>query len=303
MHTLSQTILNDYQVRMRKAQKTAFIELLQKELPQEVTVEQCGTFRSRNLIIGDLENCRYIIAAHYDTAPVLPFPNLLFPKNIPAYIGYCLLICIAFFVLTAALDVLALQIVDHPLTISAVSMLLVLLLFGWIFFGRPNRHTANDNTSGVLTAIEALHDPALKEKICVVLFDHEEMGLFGSAAFAKKHKELLKDKLLFNLDCVGDGDYLMLILSKQAQAHRDAITAAFSPENGKELLIEKSSRVLYPSDQANFKNAVGVAAFNRHKLLGLYLDKIHTGKDTVCDENNITLLLHGFERLTAQDSD
>lgn len=301
MHALSQTILQDYQVRMKKAQKTAFIELLQKELPQQVTVETGGTFHSRNLIIGDLDHCKYILAAHYDTASVLPFPNLLFPKNIPAYIGFCLLICIVFFVLMTALDILALQIVDHPLTISFVSLLLVVLLFGWVLFGKPNRHTANDNTSGVLTAIEALHDPALKDNICVVLFDHEEMGLFGSAAFAKKHKQLLKDKLLFNLDCVGDGDHIMLILSKQAQAQQDAITAAFSPENDKTVLVEKSSHVLYPSDQSNFKNAVGVAAFNRHKLFGLYLDKIHTGKDTVCDENNITLLLHGFRRLTAQN--
>ena len=62
-----------------------------------------------------------------------------------------------------------------------------------MFVGKANKHTANDNTSGVLTLIEALHEDELKD-VCCVFFDHEEVGLFGSRFFYKKHKEELRIK-------------------------------------------------------------------------------------------------------------
>lgn len=68
MTKLSRTIFDSYQVRKTRAQKTAFIELLQKELPEyNVTVEECkGVAKSRNIIIGDLTSAEYILTAHYD---------------------------------------------------------------------------------------------------------------------------------------------------------------------------------------------------------------------------------------------
>ena len=35
---------------------------------------------------------------------------------------------------------------------------------------------------------------------------------------------------------------------------------------------------------------VGIAAFRRSKWAGLYCDKIHTKKDTVLEENNVSFL-------------
>ena len=81
MHELSKKILDSYQVRKTKKQKTRFIELLKQELNEEIMIEEGNFPKSRNIIVGDLNKCQYILGAHYDTAPVLPIPNFLTPKN------------------------------------------------------------------------------------------------------------------------------------------------------------------------------------------------------------------------------
>ena len=83
--------------------------------------------------------------------------------------------------------------------------------FVWrLLDGPASRHTANDNTSGVITLLEtALAMPeADREEVCFVFFDNEEKGLFGSAAFTKAHKKAKKETLNINFDCVSDGDFI-----------------------------------------------------------------------------------------------
>ena len=56
---------------------------------------------------------------------------------------------------------------------------------------------------------------------------------------------------------------------------------------------------LYPSDNANFKKGAGVCALKHKKVVGYYMDRIHTGRDTVLDEANIALLRDGCLRYAA----
>ena len=44
------------------------------------------------------------------------------------------------------------------------------------------------------------------------------------------------------------------------------------------------------SDQAGFPLSAAVAAMKKLPLLGLYLDRIHTGRDRIFDERNIEYL-------------
>ena len=67
----------------------------------------------------------------------------------------------------------------------------------WIIDGPANKHTANDNTSGVITLLEAslsMPDEDRKQ-VCFVFFDNEEKGMFGSAAFTKAHRKAKKETL------------------------------------------------------------------------------------------------------------
>ena len=102
-----------------------------------------------------------------------------------------------------------------------------------MLFGKANKHTANDNTSGVITIIEsAIKLPKdLRDEVCFVLFDNEELGLLGSSAFAKEYKEYVKNKLIINFDCVSDGNDIFFFPTKQIkndQSKHDNIINAFA---------------------------------------------------------------------------
>ena len=291
-------IFEQYQVRKTRAQKTAFLECMRELYPQ-AKVEEGGLLHNRNLVIGDVETAEVVLTAHYDTCAQLPFPNFITPKNIPLYLLYSIGICIPFFAIGIAVWWLVGLVTDAFLPNYLGFMLGVLVPMIAVFMlGPANPHTANDNTSGVLTLIEAYEAMTAEERgrVALVFFDNEENGLLGSMRFAKVHKKQMKHKLLINFDCVSDGDELMLVMDKKAKAYEARLRAAFQPVEGKRVHFFDSSSTLYPSDQANFPCGVGVAALKRKKGVGFYMNRIHTKKDTVLDERNIDCLARGVRR-------
>lgn len=113
MQELSKKILEEYQVRKTRKQKTELIEFLRKELKEhEVTIEEGGFCKNRNIVVGNFENSKYILGAHYDTAPVIPFPNFLTPKNPLAYLIYILLIAGGFLVIELVLQFIIQKLTD-----------------------------------------------------------------------------------------------------------------------------------------------------------------------------------------------
>lgn len=300
MTKLSQEILQNYQVRKTKAQKTAFIEMMQKHYP-EMQVETGGFPKCRNLVIGDVERAKVVFTAHYDTCAVAPFPNFITPCNIPLYILYNLLVALPV-LLMMFFTMHGLILLTDSFMLGYLAMWAVLVIFMWILIGgKANQHTVNDNTSGVLTLCETLAamTPEERQKAAFVFFDLEEAGLFGSAFFAKKHKKEMKNKLLVNFDCVSDGDNLLIIRNKKARTlYDDAIQTAFSSAADKNVLLKKASTTIYPSDQAQFPCHAGIAALKHKRFVGYYMDKIHTKHDTVLDERNILYFRDSARRLT-----
>ncbi len=299
MTELSRDILRDWQVRKTKAQKLRFIEFLQSRLPG-LTVEEGGWPRCRNLVLGDPEKAEVIFTAHYDTCARLPFPNFVTPKNLLIYLLYQLLILVPFF---AAAGLLAWGLIKlgvyAPLSVMIGWFAAFALILYVFLFGPPNPHTVNDNTSGVVTLCEliAALDEEDRARCAFVFFDHEETGLFGSGTFRSQHKKSLKDRLVVNFDCVSDGDHILIVQSGRAKKRAGkALAEAFSSAGDKQAYLEGPLGAFYPSDQMNFPCGVGVAAMNRAPLLGLYMSRIHTARDTVCDEGNFSFLVEGARR-------
>lgn len=306
MTPLSQIIFNDYQIRKTKKQKAAFRGWLCEELTKlgyAPQVETCST--ANNVVAGDPERAKLLLTAHYDTCAVLPFPNFITPRNFFFYLLYQLLLLIPIFAIPflAEIGVLLLW-EDCPLWF-ALGLVYAVLIFEmwWLMFGKANRHTANDNTSGVLTLVEIAQalPPEDRDRVCFVFFDNEEKGLFGSSAFAKKHKEAQKNALVLNFDCVSDGDSIQFYPAKAVKkdgAALERLERAFPAAAGKTTEVVRSFG-FYPSDQARFKRGVGVCALKKAPILGYYMDRIHTGRDTVLMEENIMLLRDGALRLAA----
>lgn len=290
MTELSIEILENWQIRKSFRQKTDFIEFLKGRIP-ELEVETKG--KNRNLVIGDISSAKLVLTAHYDTCARMLIPNFLTPRNIPFYIIYQLLIVavIAVIAIAAGVGVGLATGIDKLAQICALGVYFGILIL--MMCGPANRHTANDNTSGVITLIEIYSRMSreMREKVCFVFFDNEESGLLGSAAFRKMHKADMQTKLLMNFDCVSDGDHIMLVVKKKAeQAYDEALRQAFMPAGGKNFVFASAATTVYPSDQKNFPVALAVSSFKRAPVIGYYMDRIHTDKDRVFDENNITII-------------
>ena len=312
MTATTQTILSAYQVRKSKAQKRAFAAYL-KEIAEQngyTYREERGSFGATNLIVGDPSRAKFLCTAHYDTCARLPFPNFITPKRFDIYLLYQLLLTVllllpaavvlfglpTLLLLLGASDAAAFGIGGFVAYLALIATMLLILV------GPANKHTANDNTSGVTVLVDTMlaMPPELRDQVTYVFFDLEEAGLFGSASYRAKHKKETKRQLLINFDCVSDGDHLLLVLRKGAHRFADTLAEAFPAEDGK-LQREICRRgVFYPSDQSNFPCGVGVAALKKsRKLHILYMNRIHTRRDTVYEAENISYLKNGCIRLAA----
>ena len=294
----TKSLFETHQIRKTKAQKEHFRSWLIPVLEQagwRVCVEQ-GSGGSRNIVIGDITKADVVITAHYDTCSVLPFPNFITLKNPLFYWLYQIVIMVPMFGFLFGVSWLFSLV--NPAFFVVGYWAAFLTMMGFLRYGPANKHTANDNTSGVSAVLDlALSLPEeLREKAAFVLFDLEEKGLIGSASFAKKHKQEMKDKLLVNLDCVSDGETMLFVLRKGAKPHLERLKAAFvSDERITAEFMTKG--YIYPSDQNRFRCGVGVSALLRSRWGILYMDKIHTPKDTVYREENIEWLKEGCIRL------
>ena len=274
MISLSREILDRYQIRKTKKQKTAFIQWLQPELEKlgyEMKIEKGSG--ARNIVIGDVDRAKVLFAAHYDTCAVMPIPNFITPKCIPIYIVYQIVLTLRIFAFIFGLMFLG-GLVHRSLILPAYYVGLF-FLFGTMFFGPANKHTVNDNTSGVTTVLELMEKmpEQQREKVAFVLFDLEEAGLFGSSAFASKHKKEMKDKLLVNLDCVSDGETMLFCFRKKSKQDVTLFKTCFP--SGETVVSDFVTKgYIYPSDQISFPRGVGVAALKKTKGGLLYMDKI-----------------------------
>ncbi len=313
MTETTRTVFDLYQVRKTKKQKAAFREYLRDVATREGydCHEEKGSLGARNFVVGDPTTARVVYTAHYDTCARLPFPNFITPTNFGIYLLYQLLIVIGFFAVAALITTLvtvlmALLVAFTAMTqelaadLAVLSYYVALLAGMWLLVAGPaNKHTANDNTSGVTTLLDLMiaMPEDLRGEVAFLFFDLEEMGLFGSAGYYGRHKSAMKNTLLLNFDCVSDGDTILFAVRKKA-AHMAPLLENAFPAEGKCRARVLTKGVFYPSDQAQFPCGVGVAALKETRRGLLYMNRIHTKRDTVYEEENIAYLVSGSVRLT-----
>lgn len=289
-------ILTQYPVRKSKGQKQAFrtdVCGYAASLDYECR-EEAGGLGVRNLVIGDPEKAKVLITAHYDTCAALPFPNLITPCNLLPFLGYQLLLCVYLLAVPGLFGMLV-----GWLTKSADIGYWSGYVFFWVvlalvLIGPANQSNANDNTSGVVTLLEIARTlpENQRRKVCFVLFDLEEAGLLGSAAYRKAHKKETENQIVLNLDCVGDGDHIRLFPTKKLKKDRKRLSSLYKAcgcFGSKDILIREKGFSVYPSDQAAFPYGVGICALRDSKA-GLYLGRIHTRRDTILEQTNVNLL-------------
>ena len=262
--------VSNYGARFTKREKANFLDFcigffLQLGYNEDEIHIQRSRFGGRNLIIGK-PDAQILFTAHYDTPGrngriALPFVETLgMVYSSLASIG------------------IILSLMYFPKLIVSIfgikSVLFTRLTDLWMFlmlvltFCIKNKNNHNDNTSGCLGVVKAAMSisaiPELKDKCGFILFDNEEKGLFGSMSYAKWRRKKYPDKedfCVFNMDCIGNGDILLLAAKEKSLAWDELPELASYLETcGFETAIRQSSILGYVGDHY---------CFNRGYMLSL----------------------------------
>ena len=299
------TLVEKFPIRRSKEQKEAFRAwaVAQAEsMGYQARVESLKDHH--NVIIGDPETAQAIFTAHYDTPAGFFLPNLMTPRNRVFFhlrrVGMILL----FILMAAAVGVPVYLLTGDGDTGFRVGWLVYMALVLLMMCGPANKHNVNDNTSGVAAVLELMAriPQEQRSKAAFILFDNEEKGLLGSKAYAKAHPTVKENGFIVNLDCVGDGDHVLLISSEKAReaAPYAALTAGMEAQSGRELHLFPLETSKGGSDHRSFKTSSVVYACRVGKVIGFYCDKIHTGKDTVCEQVNLDFIAGGLSDFVAK---
>ena len=301
MRKSAEVILDKYQMRKSKKQKRAFADWLRGHLSEfDYSLTEDKYSKSGiNLIVGDIETAEVILTAHYDTQPNFFFPMVMGFSNwfffiISQFASLLPLLAVITVYMIAVFPIFAASIIFQTIPLAMLFLYCV-----QIICGIANKHTANDNTSGVVTLISILEEMTAEDraKVCAVFFDQEELGLIGSGNFAKKHKKAMSDKPLFNFDCVSDGGTLTFVMRKKFKESKCAklltdVSAKVmtAGDTDKKVRFADALTNIYMSDQLYFPHGVGIVAAKKVPVLGYYIDRIHSRLDTKFDNENIELL-------------
>ena len=234
-------------------------------------------------------------------------PNFITPCNFLVFLLYQIAIVALFVVAAFVMGVVFGLITQSPEMGGAIAGLVYWGMLIAMMVGPANKNNANDNTSGVVSVLEMARSMPenLRDRVCFVLFDLEEAGLVGSSSFRKKHKKTTDHQIILNLDCVGDGDEIVMFPSKKFIKNDQMMTnlcRCVGHYGDKSIAVKAKGFRYYPSDQAHFPYGVGIAAFNRGKVIGLYCSRIHTNKDIILEETNVNILRAALTSMIGADT-
>jgi len=292
-------LVEKFPVRRSKEQKEAFrawaVEQAQS-MGFEAQVE--AQKDHHNVVIGSPETAQVIFTAHYDTPAGFFMPNLMTPRNKLVFWLRQFWMILVFVLIGAAVGVPVGLLTGNGDIGFEVGWLVYMGCLFVMLMGPANKNNVNDNTSGVAAILETMARIPEEDraKAAFILFDNEEKGLLGSKAYAKAHPEVKESGFIVNLDCVGDGEHVLLLAGKKAReaAPYAALTAGMEAQSGRELHIFPLEKSVYNSDQKNFKVSCAMCACRVGKVVGYYCDKIHTSRDTVCEQVNLDFIAGGL---------
>ena len=312
--SIIETLNEKFPIRKSRKQKDAFrtwfITWAQEQGYAAEATKPKGLFGSSNVVVGDPETAQVVFTGHFDTPAVMPVPNFITPRNVLVYILYqvvMLPVMLAPGILIGAGAGWLGGYVSEEVGFLCgyfTTMALMIVMVCLLMFGPANKHNVNDNTSGVAAVMELMTRLPVEQrsKAAFILFDNEEKGLVGSAAYASAHKAVKKEKLLINMDCVGDGEHMLFFANKRTRKLPEFpwLVEAMEGATGRNFLMNDMEKCVYPSDQSNYRYGIAVCACNKMKVLGYYCDKIHTKKDTVCEQANLDFLAEGLSAFVAR---
>ena len=306
MNEFAARIEQDFPVRRKDREKTEFRTWLVHTLRElGYTPKLEGGEHSlaiggnmTNVVVGDIEKAKIVLAAHYDTGVREVFPPLLSPTRPVSFLLYQaltpLLALLASFALSLALT--------FPLGLPRLTFPLFLILLALALFypkyGPDERKNGNANTSGVVTLLEVAKTltPRYRGEVCFLFLDGGTQASKGAKGLRRAHP-CLKKKTVIVVDCVGEGDELLILPGRASRwdgALLDAFNDQFRNSERKTCFLKTDGLISFPSDNRVFSHGTAICACRR---VGGFGRCITPRSMKALDEENLAVLRDGLSRL------
>ena len=299
MNEFAERIERDFPVRCKEKEKVDFRTWLVytlKELGYSPKLESGTSALSAggnvtNVVVGDIEKAKIVLAAHYDTGVREVLPPLICPTRPATYMLYealmpLLALAVSFLIsfgVTFALNM-------PNMTLPLFLLLLVVGLF-YPKYGKSEMNNKNANTSGVIALLEAAKalTPRYRGEVCFLFLDGGTQGSKGAKRLIHAHPELKKNSVCsrFRLNKTPSR-------SRWNDKLLDTILEQFSNSEKKTCFLKTDGLVHYPSDNRAFTGGTVICACKKVKGFGRC---ILPRKATGIDEENLSLLCDGLCKL------
>lgn len=290
-----ETIDQRFPIRKSRQQKDAFLKYAQAaagKMGYHGKIEENkGALTHRNLVVGEPLRAQVIFIAHYDTPAAALWPDLQTPRNPLFSLFYQMLITVLLLAVSFGAMLGAQLLVGNARLSLWLLPLTFVGLLGLIQYGPANKHNRNDNTSG-LAALMALMEAVpqnKREQVAFVLTDHSSQGALGARAYAKAHPQVQYTPLVIDLNCLGEGEALLGFATRLARSHPayEKLAQALGQNEKMPGYLYKNVGIAYAADHSAFKCSVGLMAAKKAPVLGWYVNRIHTCRDTAADISTI----------------
>lgn len=294
-------LIKKHPVRKSEQSKAAFrAEIIEdmRSAGYDAKEELCGG-KHKNIVIGDPSSAELVLTAHYDTPAASLFPNIMIPKSRWLFYLYQFVPIIFLLAVSLLAGYIVGGLIFNIYEVFLVSFLVVYYTVFFLMFRTfENKNNYNDNTSGIAAVLSAADLLAgfEEKKVAFILFDNEEKGKKGSKAYFADHKNEMENKLVLNLDCVGNGDHIVFIAKPEAMGLPlyEKLKASFEG-NGEFTVHNFSSKEADAnSDHKSFPCGVGCMACNKSKRGIFFAGRIHTSRDVVANDKNIEFIANGI---------
>lgn len=307
MNDYAARLTRDFPVRRKAKEKADFRTFLMHELgelgysprlEQKDALGMAGNSIT-NVVAGDVERAKLVLAAHYDTPLREPLPPLIMPGRPLTFGLYQALTP----VLALALSFLLSLAVTYPLNLPRLTLPLFLLLLvaGLLYlrFGKSETNNACDNTSGVAALLEtaAALTPRYRGEVAFVFLDGGESGA-GARAF-KKNYPCTREKTVVVLSALAQGEEILLLPSMKNRWNEsllDALVTKFSDGEGKPCFLKTDGFVHFPSDGRTFPYNLTICACDKVQGFGRL---IRPRRITAIDGENLRIVADGLCALIA----
>lgn len=300
---IREVLLRLYPVRKSFPQKADFREWLLRELRRsgwKAAEERYGkTNGSINVVAGDPDQATVFLTARYDTASRMAAPDFVSPTNVAAHVLYHTLMAVGLVAAALAMSFAVSFPLNQPKLMLPLFLALAVALLFLTAFGPANPSNANGNTSGVLALLAIARALGRDRRVCLVFFDNNAKNLLGAGAFKKAHPAAARSCLFLNLDCVGDGEHLLLMPSRSCRWDEKLLSAleeGFRGIEGMQVHLLTKGLNYYPSDHRKFKFHVAAAACRRLSGLGYYIPHLRTKRDITLHVENVDCIAEGITR-------